>query len=148
MNVGVPAVSYSNFENYFRPFVLFGQGNPPQQEEQKTVRIFKFPSDSCTEKPVPSYARRPSPYERMDKEGMTKPIKVVKSVVTTVEIDKPVQFWDEKLINQALFVANEEKLPREERQCDDDHVTTIDVDLSVKSETETNKSDDTATKKP
>ena len=84
----------------------------------------------------------------MDKDGMTKPIKVVKSVVTTVEIDKPVQFWDEKLINQALFVANEEKLPREESQCDGDHVTTIDVDLSVKSETETNKSDDTATKKP
>lgn len=148
MNVGVPSVSYSNFENYFRPFVLFGQGNSPQQEDQKTVRIYKFPGDSCAEKPIPSYARRPSPYDRMDKEGMTKPIKVVKSVVTTVEIDKPVQFWDEKLINQALFVANDEKLHREECECDGDHVTTIDVDLSVKSEKETNKSNDAVTKMP
>ena len=147
MNVGVPAVSYSNFENYFRPFVLFGQGNPPQQEEQKTVRIFKFPGNSCAEKPVPSYARRPSPYVRVDKEGIDKPIKVVKSVVTTVEIDKPRQFWDEKLINQALFVANEEKLPRREEENSSDQITSIDVDLSVKSET--NKADEAvATKKP
>lgn len=147
MNVGVPSVSYSNFENYFRPFVLFGQGNPPQQEEQRTVRVFKFPSDCCTEKPVPSYARRPSPYDRVDKEGIDKPIKVVKSVVTTVEIDKPRQFWDEKLINQALFVANEEKLPRREEENNSDQITSIDVDLSVKSET--NKADEAvATKKP
>lgn len=147
MNVGVPSVSYSNFENYFRPFVLFGQGNPPQQEEQRTVRVFKFPSDCCTEKPVPSYARRPSPYVRVDKEGIDKPIKVVKSVVTTVEIDKPRQFWDEKLINQALFVANEEKLPRREEENSSDQITSIDVDLSVKSET--NKADEAvATKKP
>ena len=147
MNVGVPAVSYSNFENYFRPFVLFGQGNPPQQEEQKTVRIFKFPSDSCAEKPVPSYARRPSPYDRVGKEGIDRPIKVVKSVVTTVEIDKPRQFWDEKLINQALFVANEEKLPRMEEENSSDQITSIDVDLSVKSET--NKADEAVTtKKP
>ena len=68
--------------------------------------------------------------------------------MTTVEIDKPVQFWDEKLINQALFVANEEKLPRQEEENNSDQITSIDVDLSVKSETETNKSDDTATKKP
>lgn len=147
MNVGVPSVSYSNFENYFRPFVLFGQGNPPQQEEQRTVRVFKFPSDCCTEKPVPSYARRPSPYVRVDKEGIDKPIKVVKSVVTTVEIDKPRQFWDEKLINQALFVANEEKLPRREEENSSDQITSIDVDLSVKSET--NKADEAVTtKKP
>ena len=147
MNVGVPSVSYSNFENYFRPFVLFGQGNPPQQEEQRTVRVFKFPSDCCTEKPVPSYARRPSPYVRGDKEGIDKPIKVVKSVVTTVEIDKPRQFWDEKLINQALFVANEEKLPRREEENSSDQITSIDVDLSVKSET--NKADEAVTtKKP
>ena len=147
MNVGVPSVSYSNFENYFRPFVLFGQGNPRQQEEQRTVRVFKFPSDCCTEKPVPSYARRPSPYVRVDKEGIDKPIKVVKSVVTTVEIDKPRQFWDEKLINQALFVANEEKLPRREEENSSDQITSIDVDLSVKSET--NKADEAiATKKP
>ena len=147
MNVGVPSVSYSNFENYFRPFVLFGQGNPPQQEEQRTVRVFKFPSDCCTEKPVPSYARRPSPYVRVDKEGIDKPIKVVKSVVTTVEIDKPRQFWDEKLINQALFVANEEKLPRREEENSSDQITSIDFDLSVKSET--NKAyEAVATKKP
>ena len=147
MNVGVPSVSYSNFENYFRPFVLFGQGNPPQQEEQRTVRVFKFPSDCCTEKPVPSYARRPSPYDRVGKEGIDRPIKVVKSVVTTVEIDKPRQFWDEKLINQALFVANEEKLPRQEEENSSDQITSIDVDLSVKSET--NKADEAvATKKP
>lgn len=147
MNVGVPSVSYSNFENYFRPFVLFGQGNPPQQEEQRTVRVFKFPSDCCTEKPVPSYARRPSPYDRVGKEGIDRPIKVVKSVVTTVEIDKPRQFWDEKLINQALFVANEEKLPRQEEENNSDQITSIDVDLSVKSET--NKADEAvATKKP
>lgn len=147
MNVGVPSVSYSNFENYFRPFVLFGQGNPPQQEEQRTVRVFKFPSDCCTEKPVPSYARRPSPYDRVGKEGIDRPIKVVKSVVTTVEIDKPREFWDEKLINQALFVANEEKLPRQEEENSSDQITSIDVDLSVKSET--NKADETVTtKKP
>ena len=147
MNVGVPSVSYSNFENYFRPFVLFGQGNPPTQEEQRTVRVFKFPSDCCTEKPVPSYARRPSPYDRVGKEGIDRPIKVVKSVVTTVEIDKPRQFWDEKLINQALFVANEEKLPRQEEENNSDQITSIDVDLSVKSET--NKADEAvATKKP
>ena len=147
MNVGVPSVSYSNFENYFRPFVLFGQGNPPSQEEQRTVRVFKFPSDCCTEKPVPSYARRPSPYDRVGKEGIDRPIKVVKSVVTTVEIDKPRQFWDEKLINQALFVANEEKLPRREEENSSDQITSIDVDLSVKSET--NKADEAvATKKP
>lgn len=147
MNVGVPSVSYSNFENYFRPFVLFGQGNPPQQEEQRTVRVFKFPSDCCTEKPIPSYARRPSPYDRVGKEGIDRPIKVVKSVVTTVEIDKPRQFWDEKLINQALFVANEEKLPRQEEENSSDQITSIDVDLSVKSET--NKADETVTtKKP
>ena len=147
MNVGVPSVSYSNFENYFRPFVLFGQGNPSSQEEQRTVRVFKFPSDCCTEKPVPSYARRPSPYDRVGKEGIDRPIKVVKSVVTTVEIDKPRQFWDEKLINQALFVANEEKLPRREEENSSDQITSIDVDLSVKSET--NKADEAvATKKP
>ena len=147
MNVGVPSVSYSNFENYFRPFVLFGQGNPPQQEEQRMVRIFKFPSDCCAEKPVPSYARRPSLYDRVGKEGIDRPIKVVKSVVTTVEIDKPRQFWDEKLINQALFVANEEKLPRQEEENSSDQITSIDVDLSVKSET--NKADEAvATKKP
>lgn len=145
MNVGVPSVSYSNFENYFRPFVLFGQGNPPQQEEQRTVRVFKFPSDCCTEKPVPSYARRPSPYDRVGKEGIDRPIKVVKSVVTTVEIDKPRQFWDEKLINQALFVANEEKLPRQEEENSSDQITSIDVDLSVKSET--NKADEAVTTK-
>lgn len=147
MNVGVPSVNYSNFENYFRPFVLFGQGNPPSQEEQRTVRVFKFPSDCCTEKPVPSYARRPSPYDRVGKEGIDRPIKVVKSVVTTVEIDKPRQFWDEKLINQALFVANEEKLPRQEEENSSDQITSIDVDLSVKSET--NKADEAVTtKKP
>lgn len=115
MNVGLPSVNFVDSQACYRPFVLFGQRD--SSEEQKTLRIHKHPRNVCTEEPItPSYVRRASPYERPIKEELMKPIRVTKTRTTTVEIDKPFAFLEDRLINQILAMVNGETVCLEQNE--------------------------------
>lgn len=114
MNVGLPPVSFVDTKTCYRPFVLFSKGDSPQ-EMQKTLRIRKFPRNIHTEEPITTtYTRRPTPYERPIKDELNKPIKITKSTVTTIEIEKPIGFLENSLVEQALSIVNGEELKKEE----------------------------------
>lgn len=108
MNVGLPSANITGCESCYRPFILFSKRDPP--EEEKTLRIRKFPRVNHGEECLaPSYTRRSTPYERpFDKIDLNKPIRVVKTRTTTVEIDKPVAFLEDKMIEQLLAMVNGE----------------------------------------
>ena len=115
MNVGLPSVNIVDPQTCYRPFVLFGQGNTA--EEQKTLRIHKHPRNVCPEESItPSYVRRASPYERPFKEELMKPIRVTKTRTTTVEIDKPFAFLEDRFINQILAMVNGETVCLEQNE--------------------------------
>lgn len=137
MNVGIPTVGFVDPKVNYRSFVLLGKGNPPQ-EEQKTLRVFKFPNNHNAEKSSPTYARRSTPYDRSIKDELNKPIRVVKSTVTTVEIDKPYALFDKDLVERALAVVNEEGSRIESTKTEED--TPLTVDITVKEEDKNNDS--------
>lgn len=130
MNVGLPSANIAGCESCYRPFILFSKRDPP--EEEKTLRIRKFPRVNHGEESLaPTYARRPSPYERpFERFEMNKPIKVVKTRTTTVEIDKPLAFLEDRMIEQLLAMVNGEGV----RSLNDEAETpkTDDVPLEAK----------------
>lgn len=117
MNVGIPpTINFADSKTCLGPYILFGKRDP-SQEMQRTIRICKLPNNSHPKEPLhtPSYRqqrRSSSPYEqfrRSSKNELNKPIRIIKSTVTMIEIERPKGFYDSALIEQGLSIVNEKE---------------------------------------
>lgn len=128
MNVGIPpSINFADSKTCLGPYILFGKRDPAQ-EMQRTIRICKFPNNCHSKEPLhtPSYRqqrRSTAPYEqfrRASKNELNKPIRIIKSTVTMIEIERPKGFYDSALIEQGLTIVNEKeqekKIDEEEQE--------------------------------
>lgn len=94
-------------ENRYRPTILLSKRDP-SIPEPKTIRIFKWNTTdddkklTSPESSLSNKQRRPTPYERPDKLEVNRPIKISKTTRTIIEIDKPHDYFDRKLVEKSL----------------------------------------------
>lgn len=105
---GIPLNTQANYGRT----LLYAPRNTPLSE-QKTVRIMGFSTnlpEKELEPTIRAHTRRPTPYERPTKNEMNKPIRITKSVTTTVEIDNPSGYISQDLLVRGLGITNGENI--------------------------------------
>lgn len=124
---GIPLNSQANY----RRTLLYAPRNTTLPE-QKTVRIMGFSShlpEKELEPTIRTHSRRPTPYERPTKNEMNKPIRITKSVTTSVEIDNPSGYISQELLERGLGITNGENIYQ---IIEDEPTETIEIEVKGK----------------
>lgn len=100
-----------SLENSLRPTLLLRKRDPSVQQ-QKTIRIYKWnsPNDAEKQPTTDNKQRRPTPYERPVQSELNRPIRLTRTTTTTIEIEKPRDYYDKDLAKKALGYLTYEDL--------------------------------------